>query len=59
MPKDLSAMVDPILDHSPVGGLSEPLYQDIAAKCQPVAWVKSPVGGLSLPEFLRIAGIEE
>lgn len=54
MPKDNSSLVETAPDHSPVGGLSDALYTELTATCQPEQWVKSPIGGLSLPEFLRI-----
>lgn len=56
MPKDNSSLVDDAASHSPVGGLSDALYSELTATCQPEQWVRSPVGGLSLPEFLRILG---
>ncbi|PKU25045.1 hypothetical protein [Telmatospirillum siberiense] len=59
MPKDSSSLVDDVVRHSPVGGLSDSLYSELKASCQPEQWVRSPVGGLSLPEFLRILGQAE
>jgi len=59
MPKDNSFLVETVADHSPIGGLSAPLYSEMVAECQPQQWAMSPVGGLSLPEFLRIAGQAE
>ncbi len=56
MPKDNSLLVETASEHSPVGGLSDPLYSELAAMCEPEQWTKSPIGGLSLPEFLRIIG---
>jgi hypothetical protein len=54
MPKDNTLPVDGTLEHSPVGGLSDPLYNALATADQPMQWTRSPIGGLSLDEFLRI-----
>lgn len=54
MPKDSSLLVEAAAEHSPVGGLSDALYCELTAECQPEQWTTSPIGGLSLPEFLRI-----
>jgi hypothetical protein len=59
MPKDNSSLAENTVDHSPVGGLSDALYAELATTCSAEQWVKSPIGGLSLPEFLRIAGLAE
>lgn len=40
--------------HSPVGGLSDALFAELARQCQADEWTRSPIGGLSLPEFQRI-----
>ncbi|MDR3438872.1 hypothetical protein [Telmatospirillum sp.] len=52
-------LVETAGEHSPVGGLSDSLYQKLSANSELACWTKSPIGGLSLPEFLRIAGLDE
>ncbi len=59
MPKDNSDLMDAAADHSPVGGLSDALYSELATRCQPEQWTASPIRGLSLPDFLRIMGQAE
>ncbi|MTJ80122.1 MAG: hypothetical protein F8N37_03730 [Telmatospirillum sp.] len=65
MPKDSEMLTEAVLLHSPIGGLSDPLFQafmsgsELGDGVDAAIWAKSPVGGLSLPEFLRIAGVTE